>query len=259
MIFSWLKSRRRRQILAEPFPDAWLEVLQRDVAYYGYLEPQQQAALREIVQVFVAEKNWEGCGGLVLTDEIKVTIAALAAILLLGMPHDYFSSVLSVLVYPAAFATHKRQQVGGLELDGPSDHLGEAWYRGPVILSWDEILDAAQDPHSGRNLVWHEFAHQLDMLDRSADGTPPLATREQAERWQKVMTAEFNELRRDAQHGRPALLDYYGATNEAEFFAVATECFFDLPGPMKQAHPEMFALLAEYYGQDPTQWVPELE
>ena len=97
------------------------------------------------------------------------------------------------------------------------------------------------------------------MLDRSTDGTPPLRSREQRERWHEVMTAEFNQLKEDAESGRPALLDYYGATNEAEFFAVATECFFDLPGELREEHPNLYVLLADYFGQDPAQRVPEAE
>ena len=208
------------------------------------------------LRVFIAEKNWEGCGGLVMTDEIKVTIAAHVAIMLLGLEHNYFPAVLSILVYPAAFQVPRRQMVGNVEVDEASGLLGEAWYRGPVIFSWKEVRREGRRPHSGRNVVWHEFAHQLDMLDRSTDGTPPLANLEQRKRWQAVMTAEFDQLTSDARAGRPTLLDEYGATNEAEFFAVATECFFDLPGPLHDEHPELYSLLSEYYRQDPAQRVP---
>ncbi len=243
-------------LLAQPFPEPWIKTLRRNVVCYSYLSAAEQAGLRDILRVFVAEKNWEGCGGLEMTDEIKVTVGGQAAIMLLGLEHDYFSSVLSILVYPAAFEVPRRRQVGGLELDEQSDLLGEAWYRGPVILSWKEVLHEGRHPHSGRNLIWHEFAHQLDMLDRSTDGTPPLRSHEQLLRWQEVMTAEFNQLKEDAELGRPALLDYYGATNEAEFFAVATECFFDLPGELIDEHPNLYSLLADYYGQDPAQRMP---
>jgi Mlc titration factor MtfA (ptsG expression regulator) len=233
-------------------------VLQSNVPHYALLTLDEQDRLRRDTQVFLAEKNWEGCGGLEMTDEIRVTIAAHACIMLLGMEHDYFAGVLSILVYPKAFQAPQRRHIGGgLELDDASDRLGEAWYRGPVILAWKEIRREGRHPHSGRNLVWHEFAHQLDMLDRATDGTPPLNSREQLRRWQEVMTAEFNGLIADAEAGRPTLLDEYGATNEAEFFAVTTECFFDLPGPLRDEHPRLYALLAEYYGQDPARRVPE--
>ena len=256
MILSWLKQRRRRKLIEQPFPEAWIETIHRNVAYFSYLDDAEQARARDILRVIVAEKNWEGCGGLTMTDEIKVTIAALVSIMLLGLEHDYFSNVLSILVYPAGFEVPRRREVGGLELDEPNDLLGEAWYRGPVILAWKEVRDEGRHPHSGRNLVWHEFAHQLDMLDRSIDGTPPMRSREQRQRWAEVMTAEFEQLKDDAQHHRPGLIDYYGATNEAEFFAVVTECFFDLPGELKEDHPELYSLLADYFGQDPARRVP---
>jgi Mlc titration factor MtfA (ptsG expression regulator) len=256
MFFTWLRNRRRRQLLAQPFPEEWLQVLERNVVHYSYLEPSQQARVRNDLRVFVAEKNWEGCGGLEMTDEIKVTVAAHVCLMLLGIEHDYFAQVLSILVYPAAFQVPQRRQVGNLELDDASDRLGEAWYRGPVILAWKEVRREGRHPHSGRNLVWHEFAHQLDMLDRSTDGTPPLKSADERRRWQAVMTPHFEQLVDDATAGRPTLLDPYGATSEAEFFAVVTECFFDLPGLLREEHPDLYALLADYYGQDPAMRVP---
>lgn len=256
MIFSWLRRRRRRNLLSAPFPEPWLAVLERNVVYYSYFSADEQSHLRDIARVIVAEKNWEGCGGLEMTDEIKVTVAAQAAILLLGMEHDYFSNVLSILVYPSAFQVPQQRHVGGWEVAEERDLLGQAMYRGPVILSWKEVRRDGRRPHGGRNLVWHEFAHQLDMLDRGTDGTPPLGSRRQVVRWQQVMTAEFKQLKDDVAAGHPTLLDPYGATNEAEFFAVTTEYFFDLPQELKEDHPQLYELLADYYGQDPAARVP---
>lgn len=259
MIFSWLRRRRRLNLLAQPFPEPWLAILERNFVYYSYLSTAEQARLRDIVRVLVAEKNWEGCGGLEMTDEIKVTVAAQAAVLLLGMEHDYFPNVLSVLVYPRPFVAPRRHFVGNIELDEESDLLGEAAYRGAVVLSWKEVRRDGRRPHGGRNLVWHEFAHQLDMLDHGTDGTPPLGSERQVRRWQEVMTAEFHRLKGDLAAGRPTLIDPYGATNEAEFFAIVTECFFDLPQELKHDHPELYKLLADYYGQDPATRVPPAE
>ncbi len=234
-------------------PDAWHDVLQRNVRYYALLRPAEQSRLREDLRIFVAEKNWEGCGGLAMTDEIRVTIAALACVMLLGMEHDYFSQVLSILVYPDAFQVPQRRSIGGIEWDVHTGVLGEAWYRGPVILSWKEVLRDARHPHTGDNLVWHEFAHQLDMLDRGTDGTPPLRSGEQLRRWREVMTSELEQLRRAVDYGEETFLDPYGTTNEAEFFAVACETFFDLPRELRDKHPQLYALLVEYFGQDPAQ------
>ena len=251
MIFSWLKKRRRLRLLAEPFPPAWLEYLRRNVSHYRYLTEAEQARLRDDLRIFIAEKNWEGCGGLVMTDEIMVTIAAQACLLVLGMEHNYFDRVLSILVYPHGYRPREDIDRGGLIPAHPSGRLGEAWYRGPVILSWSDAYHEGRHPREGHNVVFHEFAHQLDMLDGVINGTPPLRDAEQGRRWQEVMTAEYQALIRASEEGRATLLDQYGTTNEGEFFAVCTECFFDRPVEMAQRHPRLYELLRDYYRQDP--------
>ncbi len=252
MIFSWLQRRRREKIVAEPFPPEWLAYLNKNVAHYRYLSEAEQARLRDDLRIFIAEKTWEGCGGLRITDEMKVTIAAQACLLVLGMEHNYFDRVLSVLVYPHGYRAPTPEFVNpGMVVDASSDRLGESHYRGPVILSWEDVLEDGRYPQGGKNLVFHEFAHQLDMLDGVVNGAPPLQGREAVKRWQEVMTAEYERLVRESQHGRATLLDQYGTTNEGEFFAVATECFFDRPVQMAHRHPQLYELLRDYYRQDP--------
>jgi Mlc titration factor MtfA (ptsG expression regulator) len=184
-----------------------------------------------------------------MTDEIKVTIAAQAMLLVLGLEHNYFDRVQSILVYPHGYAA-EGGEANGLVSQGQG-RLGESVYRGPVILSWSEVRHDARHPERGHNLVYHEFAHQLDMLDGVVNGTPPLQDDSQRRRWHDVMTAEYHQLIEASVEGRATLLDQYGATNEGEFFAVATECFFDRPVPMEKRHPQLYALLREYYRQDP--------
>ena len=251
MFLSWLRRRQRRKILAAPFKNEWLEILADNVVPYGYLSPNEKARLRDDVQVFIAEKNWEGCAGLELTDEMKVTIAAHACLMTLGLEGEPFRHLLSILVYPAGYAVPEERQYEGWSIAGEAARLGESWYRGPVILSWDDVQRDVQNPGEGENLVWHEFAHQLDMLDRSVNGTPPLADPAQRRRWNEVMTAEYEQLRIDAREGRDTLLDPYGASSEGEFFAVSTECFFDCPVLLRTEHPRLYELLREYYHQDP--------
>lgn len=251
MIFSWLRTRRRKKILARPFPESWQAYVEQSLHGYNWLSPREQAKLRDDVHLFVVEKNWEGCGGLAVTDEMKVTIAAQACLMTLGLEGDPFRDVLSILVYPAGYAVPVEHSQQGWTIHGESARLGESWYRGPVILSWAEIDEDVRHPGDGNNLVWHEFAHQIDMLDRSINGTPPLASRAERQRWQEVMTAEFEQLKRDARHGRDTLLDTYGTDSEAEFFAVATECFFDCPVPLRHQHRGLYDLLRQYYRQDP--------
>jgi MtfA peptidase len=252
MIFSWLRRRRRQRILAGPFPEAWLVYLKRNVAHYQYLSEAEQARLRDDLRIFAAEKHWEGCGGLQITDEIRATISAQAMLLVLGMEHNYFDRVLSILVYPYAYRAVTPDEETGQPIPQPaSDRLGEAHYRGPVILSWREVLEDGQHPSHGKNLIFHEFAHQLDMLDGVVNGTPPLQDDAQRLRWKEVMTAEYQKLVEASEQRRATLLDKYGTTNEGEFFAVATECFFDSPVPLTHRHPQLYDLLREYYRQDP--------
>ncbi len=246
MIFGWLKRRRRTKLRARPFPDAWDAHLATHVPQAAQLPPTLARKLREDVLVFAAEKTWVGCNGLAITDEIRVTIAANACLLLLGAtrPHHYFDGVLSVLVYPDSF----RGSVGG---DDDAETMGEAWQHGPVILSWSEILDNRTDD---RNVVVHEFAHQLDGLDGEMEGIPPLS-RQQHERWEAIADREYRELVGRAERGEPSLLDYYGAENRAEFFAVVSECFFERPSEMAREHDELFDWLAQFYRHDPRDWL----
>ena len=258
MLFSWLRNRRRRKLLAEPFPVRWEAFLRANVGHYPRLSAGEQARLRDITRVLVAEKTWEGCGGLFVTEEMKVTIAAQAALLLLGADHDYYARVDSVVVYPKSFRT----PVAGddWEDDELSDTAlsGQAVYRGPVILSWDEVLPEGRDPDGGYNVVVHEFAHQLDFLDNVVDGTPPLDDREQEARWRYVMTGAFEAHRRAlGRGGEEPFFTPHAAENETEFFADATEAFFCRPEDMKELYPEVYQLFAAYYRVDPVKWFAE--
>jgi len=253
MPISWLlrplRHRARKRLLAEPFPEAWLPIL-KGLPFYRALDERGQERIRDDLRVLIAEKEWEGCGGLELTDEIRVTIAAQASLLLMNIDHEYFYNVKTILVYPSAYRTMPRTDAAGVVQQGQAN-LGEAWQRGPVILSWDATLHWALDAKDGHNLVLHEFAHKLDMKTGAADGTRPLRDREQHAAWVATMTTEFNALRDAASRGRATVLDHYGATNPAEFFAVATECFFEKSARLRSRHPSLYALLSDYYQQDP--------
>lgn len=257
MALHFLRERRRRKLLAAPFPAAWEAQLRRNVAHYHWLEPEEQRRLRDLVRIFVAEKRWEGCGGLELTDEMRVTIAAHACLLVLALPNQLYRSVRSILVYPSTVLLPPRR-IGSFEVplapvEGPLPILGEAQHRGPVVLVWDAVQHAGRHPESGHNVVYHEFAHQLDMLDGRADGTPPLHGRAEVERWARVCSREYLALREQAARGVHGLLDPYGATTEAEFFAVATELFFDQPLELRRHHPELYVVLRAFYRQDPAE------
>jgi Mlc titration factor MtfA (ptsG expression regulator) len=252
MIFGWLKRWRRRRILADPFPKKWLGYLRRNLPFYALLTRDEKARLRDLVRIFTAEKSWEGCNGLRMTDEIKVTIAAQACLLVLNLDQASFDGVQTILVYPAEFYPYDRR-VGddGIICEDGLGLLGEAWYRGPVILSWADVRIGARRARDGVNVVFHEFAHKLDMLDGVVDGTPPLENAEMYKRWREVMTAEFERLVELSSRNIATILDTYGANNPGEFFAVCTECFFERPVAFARRHRKLYELLKDYYGQDP--------
>ncbi|MCA9714336.1 MAG: zinc-dependent peptidase, partial [Myxococcales bacterium] len=234
MLLRWLRDRRRHALLERPFPPAWTRYLERNMGHYAALSEREQATLRELVQVFVAEKHWEGCGGLELTDEIRVTIAGQACLLILGHDHDLYRKVDTILVYPRAVVPRRptlAQAAAGTPTRGPMPVLGEAHVRGPVILAWDAALRGGRRPRDGHNLVYHEFAHKLDMLSGTSDGTPPLATREELAAWVRVCTDAYRRVVAGGgpEVGERPVLRPYAGVNPAEFFAVATEAFFDVP------------------------------
>jgi len=196
----------------------------------------------------VAEKNWEGCGGLTMTDEVKVTVAAQAALMLLGMQHDYFAKVRSIVVFPSTFELPKEEwQKEAVVAAGVAPP--EA-----VFLSWDWGLYAGKNISDGYNLVIHEFAHQLDFLDGYTNGCPKLQDKEQAQRWHTAMSAGYEQAQRDFENEGETFLGENAASNHTEFFAELSECFFTIPGRLKELYPSIYEVFVEYYGLDTTRW-----
>lgn len=259
MIFGLLKERRRRRLRARPFPKKWLTLIQRHVVFYHRLSADDRAELLGHTQVFLAEKRFEGCSGFEITDEIRVTIAAQACLLLLHRRTDYFPHLLTILVYPLTYVAEEQRQVAEhLWEEGIVSRLGETGRRmGSLVLSWGAVKHGAADPADGKNVVLHEFAHQLDFENDAADGVPGLATREQQLAWAEVMKSEFASLRAADQSGIPTLLDTYGATDPAEFFAVSVEAFFERPRALRAHHPKLYAELRTYFQQDPVEFSAE--
>jgi Mlc titration factor MtfA (ptsG expression regulator) len=243
----WIDDRRRRQILSQPFPSQWHQYLEKNISHYPLLSEEDQVKLRNLVQIFVAEKRWEGCRGLKVTDEMKVTIAGHACLLVLGMSNNFFPRAKTILIYPGGFRVPRDLSMEG----GTMPVLGQAVHRGPVILSWQDIVNPRNEAGTPMNLVIHEFAHQLDMQGGPADGTPFLSSRKLQKKWRRVMKQEYDRLVEESKEGRVTLLDAYGASSEVEFFAVASECFFEQPVEMKRQHPQLYDVLARYYRQDP--------
>ena len=190
-----------------------------------------------------------------VTEEMRVTIAAQACLLLLHRETDFYPTLRTVLVYPSAYVAPMTESVGkGVVREGVSVRLGESWQRGCVILSWDDVLRGGADIHDGQNVVLHEFAHQLDQEDGAAEGAPLLPNRSMYAAWAHILGEEYIQLQKDSACGRRNVLDRYGATNPAEFFAVATECFFEKADALRQKHPELYTELKLYYRQDPAEF-----
>lgn len=253
MPFSLFATRRRNKLRSQPFPKEWLSILERNVPIFSRLPPEDRIELAGHIQVFLAEKHFEGCGGLELTNEIRVTIAAQACLLLLHRDTDYYPGLTSILVYPSEYTAHDERHLGGgLWEEGPEDRLGHtASNLGALVLAWDAARHGAQHPNDGENVVLHEFAHQLDFENRSSDGTPALETRAEYLTWARVMGAEFEALRKESFDTTGMVLDDYGAQNPTEFFAVVTEAFFERPRVLKARHPELYAALQSFFRQDP--------
>lgn len=248
-MFDFLKQRRRKKLRAQPFPDPWRVHMDRNAPLCRRVPEALRPDLLGLTQVFLAEKNFEGCGGLVLGDEMRVSIAAQACLPLLGRETDVYPRVESVLVYPTTFVAPMVEEYDdGVveEYDDPLD--GEAWSTGAVILAWDDVLHAAEDLRDGYNVVLHEFAHQLDLETGEADGLPKLGPGVDPRAWTETFSRAYDRHCRDLDRHRHTLLDEYAADDPAEFFAVATENYFVRPAALKRRHADLFARLREYFG-----------
>jgi Mlc titration factor MtfA (ptsG expression regulator) len=242
-MFKWLRDIHRAKVRARPFSDEQRAILEKNVPYVAKLTAEEREELVGHVQVFLDEKSFEGAGGLEMTDEIRITIAAQACLLLLHRDTDYYPGLLSIIVYPSTFVRKGRK--GMLEQD--TTLLGESHSFDRVVVAWDSAKLGAKNFQDAHNVVLHEFAHQLDYEDGLYDGTPELPNRSAIRTWAKVFSEEFKAL---AEHG-DSVLDSYGAENSAEFFAVATEAFFEKPVQLREKHPELYAQLVLYFQQDP--------
>ena len=248
------KKWRRKRLLKKAFPNDWLPILKTNVPYYQHLPTHLQQKLRGLTHIFIREKQFEGCAGLELTDEIRVSIAAQASILLLGI-NDlsyFYEDLRSVLVYPKKYVAKIKQRNNGFFVEeGFEQRHGEAWSHGYVILAWNEVQKGASDIQDGQNLVFHEFAHQLDYEYGATDQIEHGTEDSHFLSWARIVGDEYQKFLTSIQQNQQTLIDHYGATNLAEFFAVITELFFEKPRELQKKHPNLYDQLKEFYQQDP--------
>jgi MtfA peptidase len=247
----FLLGRSARASLDAPAPLWWRSVIHELVPLSRRLSPSQRELLLHKTQDLVQGCRWEGCGGLRLTEDMRVVIAAHACLLVLEHPGDPYPEVDEILVYPGTFQPRRFSWTPSADPARELPALGESWRHGVVILAWDSAVAGASDPHDGQNVVIHEFAHQLDTTGGPADGTPRLPDATALSSWTAMLERDFERLCREAESGMQGVLDHYGATDHAEFFAVATEAFFERPAELQQERPQLYDALRRYYRQDP--------
>jgi len=233
---------------AGPLNDEDRQSLKDHFRLYREIPASIREKMEPLIQVLVAEKNFEACGDLQEVDrEKKVVIMAQAALLLVGRQHRFYPKLQSVLIYPGAFK-------GGGDDDDETVRLGESWESGSVILSWRSVENGGENSEDGHNVVIHEFAHQLDQENRHADGLPQLESRKAVGNWAHAFSGAYEHFCKDLDAGRKTVMDSYGATNPAEFFAVATETFFEKSKQLHEDYPELYDQLEQYYGLNPRAW-----
>jgi Mlc titration factor MtfA (ptsG expression regulator) len=254
-MFGFFKSRRRKRLLDTPLPDDWRNIIEQNVAVFSLLPPAQQERLTQAVKIIVAERSFVGLRGLSISPEEQLTIAAQAALLLLGEEGYYFDRVAAIYVQPSHHATRAVRDLGSAVLVEDDVIVeGQAYERDGIRLAWDEVLYGSRDPADGENVVLHEFAHHLDALDGAMDGVPPLPDEQEQRRWAKVFDAELAQHRHDLADRRDVFLHDEAADNRAELFAYSTELFFEQPQELAEWHPELFDCLRGFYKVDPRVW-----
>lgn len=258
VFFFYIKRKRKLTILNAPITHSEMEIVEKHLPVFLFLNALQKEHFRSVFKEFLYEKKFVGCAGLVITDEIKVVVAAGASLLVANRPQEArraYDALKWIYIYPSAFVTTRevadehgvvsKQQIG---------MLGESWDLGRVVLSWSDVEHGLQDFNDGQNVLLHELAHQLDSESGDTNGSPLLINRHAYTSWAKVLSKEFLKLQGDANRNKKSVIDHYGATNPAEFFAVATETFFEKPQQLCKKHEALYKELVEYYGFDPVNW-----
>ncbi len=241
---------RTHRALREPFPDSWRTYLSENLGWWSRLGESDRSRLEDLIRIFLAEKTFEGTRDFAPTEQMRLAIAAQACLLILGLDYDYYEDVSSIIVSPTVVRHHGQRHLDGNVMSSDNPLLsGQAMLHGPVLIVWDRLSDEARYPERGHNVVFHEFAHKLDMRNGMSDGVPPMSA-ELKSRWEPIILSILQRLRDETSTG----LDTYGGTNPTELLAVATEAFFDTPLRLERDEPDLYALLRDFYHQDPAAW-----
>ena len=251
----YVREHKRNLIKHKPFKKVWRKIIQRRMPYFNQMPADLQLQLKQHIQVFMSEKKFIGCNGVIITDEIRVTIAAQACLLLLNKKTNYYPKLRTILIYPSAFVKQQqRTYADGTQSVKSINLAGESWGVGRIVLSWQDSLAGAEQPNDGHNVVIHEFAHQLDQENGIANGAPILGKHQDYKTWSNVFNKQFSLLQHQVSLGQASLFDYYGATNPAEFFAVASEVFFEKAQLLSIQYPLLYQQMSAYYHIDPIHW-----
>lgn len=246
---------RREWLLCKSFPESWQQILDQQVPYYELLPDNLKGELRNHLTIFMDEKRFEGCGGLEMTEEKKILISAYAVVLLLGEPAGYYPDLQSILVYPDDYVAPVHEEHEGIVSEGVEARKGESWDMGSIVLSWNDIRENIENPSQHQNLIFHEFAHQMDHHYGLTAGLGDEGEVYRDDEWTRILAGAYRKLRRKASRGERCVLDHYGATDPAELFSVATEAFFLDPHRLYSEFPELFEVMKSFYNLDPSSFI----
>lgn len=255
-MFDWWRRLTRAEVLAETFPPQFREHVLRRIPCAELLSATELEKLEALVRVFNSEKRFEGAGGLEVTEEMRVAIAARACLLVLmrvELDEPLYPDLDTIIIYPSTYRAPARRQEGYVVVEEEQPRLGESWARGVVVLAWDSVQGGVSNTADGHDVVLHEFAHQLDAEDGAMDGTPALDGIERYAVWSKVAGHEYAALVDAVEHHQKTSIDSYGATNAPEFFAVVVEQFFERPAALSRRHPELYTELSRCFRFDPVE------
>ncbi len=254
VITSRIKKHRRRRIANTPINPRYLNILERNVGLYSVLPEQLKLQLHRAINLFLFDKVFVGCDGQEIDDEVRLTIAGNACLLVLAQTRPIYPSFKTILVYPSTYGVTQKTHDGHVVFDEHSARAGESWFRGPIVLSWSDIMHGSKNKVDGQNVVIHEFAHKLDEENGVMDGLPILRESSHYGEWSSVLNSEYDSFLKRVERRRNKIIDEYGAISAVEFFAVISESFFEKSARMKSDLPELYAQLQRFYGLDPANW-----